>query len=404
MHELLENLRAGLQPNRSQTRRLLERGSEYLDEICAIADARRREQAGEAVGYVVNRNINFTNVCVKNCKFCAFSRSLRSEEGYFLPKSEILRRVGEAKDFGATEVCVQAGLAPTVDGRVYFELCEAIHEEFPDIHIHAFSPEEVKYGAKRSGISIESYLGHLKELGLGSLPGTSAEVLVDRVRDEISPGRITGEEWREVVTTAHALGIRTTSTMMFGHVETSADITEHLFALREIQLETGGFTEFVPLAFIHSDSPMYSEELVDGVRPGPTEDESRLVYAVSRIVLGDVIPNVQASWVKHGLPFATELLRCGANDLGGTLMNESISTSAGAAHGQLMRPRVLNDAIQSIGRQPYERTTLYERMEREPDFVHPLDELNDDPNQRFGSYAGLVKEDDYRFSWDPQRG
>lgn len=402
MDSLLERLAAGHRPNRVETERLLREGHAHVDEICELADARRRAQCGDAVGYVVNRNINFTNVCVKNCKFCAFSRDLRSEEGYLLPQSEILRRVGEAVEFGATEVCVQAGLAPTVDGQLYLDLCQAIHESYPEVHIHAFSPEEVKYGVTRSGLSVREYLQALKQRGLGSLPGTSAEVLVARVRDAISPGRIRGDEWREVIETAHRLEIPTTSTMMFGHVETPADVTEHLFALRELQEETGGFTEFVPLAFIYSESPMYSQSLVPDVRPGPTPDESRLVYAVSRLVLGDVIPNIQASWVKHGLSFATELLSCGANDLGGTLMNESISTSAGAGHGQRMRPSTLEAAIVGIGRQPYERTTLYERVTRKPGYVHPLEALADD-DQRFGSYRGLVQEQDYRFHWEPRR-
>lgn len=404
IESLLSDLEAGLNPDRSQTRELLTNGHSYLREICAIADDRRKTQAGDRVGYVVNRNINFTNVCVKNCHFCAFSRGLRSEQGYFLPQDEVLRRVEEAVAFGATEVCVQAGLAPSVDGRIYLDLCSAIHEQFPELHIHAFSPEEVKYGVKRSGIPLREYLAELKTLGLGSLPGTSAEVLVPRIRDVISPGRITGEQWTEIVTTAHQLDIPTTSTMMFGHVETAEDIAHHLFALRDIQLQTGGFTEFVPLAFVHSDSPMYAQGLVEDVRPGPTEDESRLVYAVSRLVLGDVIPNIQASWVKHGLKFATELLDCGANDLGGTLMNESISTSAGASHGQLMRPAALEEAVRSIGRKPYQRTTLYGEVERSEGYNHPLDELDPNDTNAFGSYEGLTREEDFRFSWEPQRG
>ena len=222
-----------------------------------VADELRRRTVGDLVTYVVNRNINFTNVCIKRCGFCAFSRDFREEEGYFLPVNEIVRRAKEAWDYGATEVCVQAGLPPQMEGDLYIRLCEAIKEELPDMHVHGFSPEEVLYGSVRSRCTIREYLEGLRDAGVGSLPGTSAEVLDQKLRDRISPGRITVEQWKEVITTAHELGIPTTSTIMFGHVETSEHIARHIALLREMQQSTGGFTEFVPLSFVNSEAPMF---------------------------------------------------------------------------------------------------------------------------------------------------
>jgi FO synthase subunit 2 len=225
--------------------------------LCLTADELRRRQAGDRVSYVVNRNINFTNVCVKSCKFCAFSRDLRSEQGYLLDMEEVVRRATQARDYGATEVCLQAGLLPEAQGRLYVEVCRAVKQAVPELHIHAFSPEEVKYGAALSRVSIREYLAELQEVGLGSLPGTSAEILDDRIRNRISPGRITTAQWIEVITTAHALGIPTTATMMFGHVENAEDRARHLALLRSIQKDTGGFTEFVPLSFVHAEAPLF---------------------------------------------------------------------------------------------------------------------------------------------------
>ena len=239
-----------------------------LGALTLVADELRRRQAGDLVTFVVNRNVNFTNVCIKHCTFCAFSRDHREEEGYLLPVAEIVRRAREARDLGATEVCIQAGLPPKLDGRFYIELTRAITAALPDLHIHAFSPEEVLYGCVRSGMSVKEYLGELKAAGLGTLPGTSAEILDQEVRDVIARGRITVDRWVEVITTAHALGIRTTSTIMYGHVETPQHWVRHLALLRAIQKDTGGFTEFVPLSLIHSDAPMYAKRLVPGVRPG----------------------------------------------------------------------------------------------------------------------------------------
>src|SRR5881296_1631868 len=328
--------------------------------LSVTADELRRRQVGDTVTFVVNRNINFTNVCIKHCTFCAFSRDHREEEGYLLPVEEIVRRAREAAELGASEVCIQAGLPPKLDGRFYIDLTRAIHTALPALHIHAFSPEEVLYGSVRSGLPIKEYLSELKEAGLGTLPGTSAEILDQEIRDTISRGRITVDQWVDVITTAHALGIRTTSTIMYGHVETPAHWIRHMSLLRSIQKDTGGFTEFVPLSLIHSEAPMWSKGLVPGVRPGATGSEVVKMHALARLVLGPSFRNIQSSWVKEGPKMAQCLLAAGANDLGGTLINESISTSAGAGYGQLVPPAELRRLIRDAGRIPAQRNTEYE--------------------------------------------
>ena len=365
-----------------------------------VADELRRRVVGDVVTYVVNRNVNFTNVCIKRCGFCAFSRDFREEEGYFLPVSEIIRRAREAQDYGATEVCIQAGLPPQMEGDLYIRLCAAIKEELPDMHIHGFSPEEVLYGSIRSRCSIREYLQGLKDAGVGSLPGTSAEVLDQGLRDIISPGRITVDQWVEVITTAHDLGIPTTSTVMFGHRESNAQIVRHIALLRDIQQSTGGFTEFVPLSFVASEAPMFLKGTVENVRSGPTGMDVIKVHAIARIMLNNWIPNIQASWVKEGSRMSQLLLTAGVNDLGGTLINESISTSAGAMHGQLMRPAEFRGMIREAGRTPAERYTTYglRRVFSDADDVlDPLDLVGDNVEEIFGSYNKLVQMDSYRF-------
>jgi FO synthase subunit 2 len=255
-----------------------------LHALAFVADHLRRAQVGDTVGYVVNRNVNFTNVCVKACRFCAFSRTRKSEEGYFLPTEEIVRRALEAQALGATEVCIQAGLAPGVDAHFYVDLVRALKAAAPGLDLHAFSPEEVKYAAGQSGWPIRRVLAELRDAGLGSLPGTSAEVLDDRVRARIAPGRITTAEWIDVVTSAHALGLPTTSTIMYGHVESDAERVRHLDLLRSIQRETGGFTEFVPLSFVHEEAPMTLRHQLPDLRPGPTGDDVIRLYAIARLV------------------------------------------------------------------------------------------------------------------------
>jgi FO synthase subunit 2 len=378
-------------------------GGRELQALALVADELRARQAGELVTYVVNRNVNFTNVCIKHCTFCAFSRDHREEEGYLLPVGEIVRRAQEAAELGATEVCIQAGLPPKLDGRFYIDLCRAIHTALPDLHIHAFSPEEVLYGVTRSGLPIREYLGELRAAGLGTLPGTSAEILDDAVREVISRGRISTAQWLEVITTAHALGIRTTSTIMYGHVETPAHWVRHMALLRDVQKDTGGFTEFVPLSLIHQEAPMYRRGLVAGVRAGATGIEVVRMHALARLMLGATFRNIQASWVKEGPKLAQLLLAAGANDLGGTLINESISTSAGAPYGQLVPPAELRRLARDAGRVPAQRRTTYELIEvyrdATADPVDPLDGVGD-AEARFGSYRRLVASGEFRFRSD----
>ena len=374
-------------------------GQEY-SALVMTADEMRRRTVGDIVTYVVNRNINFTNVCIKGCGFCAFSRDFRQEEGYFLPTEEIIRRAKEAWDYGATEVCVQAGLPPKMEGDLYIRLCEAIKKELPDMHIHGFSPEEVLYGSIRSDCTIKDYLTELKAAGVGSLPGTSAEVLDQELRDKISPGRITVDQWTEVITTAHELGIPTTSTVMFGYLETPMQLAKHMDLIRGIQMQTGGITEFVPLSFVHTEAPMFIKGLVENVRPGPSGIDVIKMHAIARIMLNNWIPNIQASWVKEGPRMSQLLLTAGVNDLGGTLINESISTAAGAQHGQLMRPSEFRQMIRQAGRIPAERYTTYKtrRVFSDTDEeLDPLDLVGDNVEDVFGSYNRLVKLDTYRF-------
>ena len=368
-----------------------------------VADELRRRRVGDTVTYVVNRNINFTNVCIKQCGFCAFSRDFREEEGYLLPVDEVVRRAKEAHGLGATEVCIQAGLPPDMDAGLYEEICRAIKAEIPDIHIHGFSPEEVLYAAGRSGVSIGEYLARLKEAGVDTLPGTSAEILDQGMRDRISPGRISVEDWTDVIKTAHGMGINTTSTMMFGHIETPGDRVAHIAKIRGIQKETGGFTEFVPLNFVHAEAPMYKHRLHENMREGGGAGEVLLTHAISRIMLNNRIDNIQMSWVKEGPRMAQLLLMWGANDFGGTLINESISTSAGSGHGQLMRPVEIRRAAREMGRVPAERNTRYRILRRfgaeERDGGDALDTA--DP-ERFGSYFDLIKIKKYRYEGRPR--
>src|SRR5947208_3846053 len=368
--------------------------------LSVTADELRRRQAGDTVTFVVNRNVNFTNVCIKHCGFCAFSRDHREEEGYLLPLEEIVRRAREAAELGASEVCIQAGLPPKLDGRYYIDLTRAIHAALPALHIHAFSPEEVLYGSVRSGLPIKEYLVELKDAGLGTLPGTSAEILDQEIRDTISRGRITVDQWVEVITTAHALGIRTTSTIMYGHIETPEHWIRHMDLLRPLQHDTGGFTEFVPLSLIHSEAPMYAKGLVQGVRPGATGIEVVRMQALARLMLGPSFRNIQCPWVKEGPKLAQLLLDAGANDLGGTLINESISTAAGAQYGQLVGPAELRRLVRDAGRIPAQRDTLYAigRTYRDGDDPEsPLDRIAD-AEARFGSYRRLIASGEFRYT------
>jgi len=368
-----------------------------------VADEIRRRRVGDVVSYVVNRNINFTNVCIKQCGFCAFSRDFREEEGYFLPTEEIVRRAKEAHQLGATEVCIQAGLPPDMEGDLYENICREIKKEIPDIHIHGFSPEEILYGATRSEISIEEFLKRMKEAGVNTLPGTSAEILDQELRDKISPGRISVKDWEKVIKTAHKMGINTTSTMMFGHLETLEHRVKHIARLREIQKETGGFTEFVPLNFIPEEAPMYKHQLHEGIRDGASGNDVLLTHAIARIMLNNSINNLQMSWVKEGQKMSQLLLMWGANDFGGTLINESISTSAGSEHGQLLRPKEIRRLVKEIGRIPAERDTNYKilrKFDNGNEVESELDKVTD--TSRFGSYAELIKINKFNYK-NPRR-
>jgi 7,8-didemethyl-8-hydroxy-5-deazariboflavin synthase CofH subunit len=399
---VLDRALAGQDISVEEATALLEaQGSANVNAIVLAADDLRRRTLGDVVTYIINRNINFTNVCIKHCTFCAFSRGHREEEAYYLPVEEIVRRAREAWELGATEVCIQAGLPPKMKGDYYIELTRAIKKELPDLHIHGFSPEEVLYGAVRSRCSIREYLVGLKEAGVGTLPGTSAEILDQEVRNLISPGRITKDQWIEVVTTAHDLGMRTTSTIMYGHVESPRHVAAHIGLLRDIQKQTGGFTEFVPLGFVHTEAPMYHKSLVENVRPGATGGEVIKTYAVSRLMLNNWIPNLQVSWVKEGPKLSQVLLNAGGNDFMGTLMNESISTSAGATYGQCMKPREMRRLIRDAGRIPAERTTTYQVRrqfgQEEDEHYDPLDLVEGAAEDAFGSYARLTHSPDYKF-------
>ncbi|MSP67150.1 MAG: 7,8-didemethyl-8-hydroxy-5-deazariboflavin synthase subunit CofH [Alphaproteobacteria bacterium] len=328
--------------------------------VMAAADRLRRGVAGDSVSYVVNRNINYTNICYFRCQFCAFSKGKLSENlrgsPYDLGLDEIVRRSSEAWARGATEVCLQGGIHPEYTGETYLAITRAIRAALPGMHIHAFSPLEVWQGAKTLGLSLDAYLRELKAAGLGTLPGTAAEVLDDEVRRVICPDKVTTAQWLEVVAAAHTVGLRTTATIMFGHVDGYHHWARHLLRLRALQVRTGGLTEFVPLPFVASEAPIY---LKGRARRGPTLREAVLMHAVARLALHPLVANIQASWVKMGPEGVALCLAAGANDLGGTLMNESITRAAGAEHGQELPPAAMEALIRGIGRTPRQRTTLY---------------------------------------------
>jgi FO synthase len=307
----------------------------------------------------VNRNINFTNVCYTGCRFCAFAQREVDAESYTLSLEEVAERAEEASRAGATEVCIQGGLHPSLPGDFYFRILDAIKARAPELHIHAFSPMEVVNGSTRLGISFAEFLAECRSRGLGTIPGTAAEILDDEVRWVLTKGKLPADTWEQVVTTAHGLGIRSSSTIMYGHVDAPPHWVAHLRRLAAIQDRTGGFTEFVPLPFVHQNAPIY---LAGKARPGPTLDDNRRMHAVARILLHGRIPNIQVSWVKMGMDYCTLVLQGGANDFGGTLMEETISRMAGAEWGIRKEPAEFIDAITRIGRVPAQRTTTYERV------------------------------------------
>lgn len=338
---------------------LAARGPDF-DAVCAAADTLRRETAGDTVRFVVNRNINYTNICFHKCAFCAFSKGKLAAElrgpAYDLDLAEVSRRTTEAWERGATEVCMQGGIHPHYTGQTYLDLLAAAKAGAPAMHVHAFSPLEVRHGADSLGIGIADFLAMLRDAGLGSLPGTAAEILDDEVRETLCPEKLTTAEWFEVIEAAHSVGLRTTATIMYGHIERPEHQARHLLRIRALQERTGGFTEFVPLPFVAMEAPIY---LKGGARPGPTFREAVLMHAVARIVLHPVIPNIQVSWVKMGETGVRAALAAGVNDLGGTLMNESISRAAGAEHGQEWAPETMERVIVGANRVCAQRSTLY---------------------------------------------
>ncbi|MDE2514764.1 MAG: 5-amino-6-(D-ribitylamino)uracil--L-tyrosine 4-hydroxyphenyl transferase CofH [Rhodospirillales bacterium] len=341
------------------TRLFAARDADYRH-VTEAADALRAASVGDTVRYAVNRNINYTNICAYRCSFCAFSKGSTHEAlrgtPYDLDMGEIVRRAREAWDRGATEVCLQGGIHPDYTGETYIAICRAIRAALPGMHIHAFSPLEVTQGAATLGLGLTEFLARLKDAGLGTLPGTAAEILDDEIRAIICPDKVNTAQWVAVLRAAHGLGLRTTSTIMYGHVETPLSWARHLLVLRDLQAETGGITEFVPLPFVHMEAPMY---LRGRARKGPTLREAVLMHAIGRLALHPLIPNIQTSWVKMGEDGVRLCLRAGANDLGGTLMNESISRAAGTEHGQEFPPAAMEALIRALGRVPMQRDTLY---------------------------------------------
>ena len=333
-------------------------GDDLLGLLLA-ADDLRRALVGDAVTYVVNRNINFTNVCFVGCKFCAFSRGPREADAYFLSLDQVAAKAAEAWTLGATEVCIQGGLPHGLSPFYYRDILLAVKRAVPRIHIHAFSPMEIVHGVELTGMPLADYLTMLRDSGLDTLPGTAAEILDDDVRFVLSRNKLSTRQWREVITTAHRCGIRSTSTLMYGHVETAEHWVNQLLMFREIQGETGGFTEFVPLGFVHYNTLLYQQGIA---RPGPSLAEHLKIHALARLLLAGSIHNVQVSWVKLNRGLSQLCLQAGANDYGGTLMEENISREAGATAGQYTSPQEFQELIRQIGRVPAERNTTYTKI------------------------------------------
>lgn len=361
VRQILHDVLSGQELSEANAIELFQVEGAELDALTATADVLRRRSVGEDATFVITRNINYTNVCYMGCRFCNFAKRKSDPDAEFFDLDEITRRAQEAWDRGATEVCIQGGLHPNISGHFYRDMVKAIKRVLPDMHIHAFSPFEIWFGAQKSRMSYRDYIRDLVDHGLGSMPGTAAEILDTDVRKQLTRDKLTTDQWVEIITTAHEEGLPTTSTIMYGHIDGPEHWAAHLGLLRKIQKQTGGFTEFVPLGFIHYKTPLFLED--KGVRPGPTRLEHIRMHAVARLMLNGWIDNIQASWVKMGPELAGELLTAGVNDLGGTLMNESISRAAGAMHGQEMLPEDMARIIRDMGRRPVRRNTLYEHVE-----------------------------------------
>lgn len=371
----LNGVLVGRDVTEAQAVRLFQSEGADREAVYAVADALRQKANGDEVSFVVNRNINFTNICYMGCRFCGFAKRKEEAGAEWLALEQIVARAQEAWDRGATEVCIQGGLHPNMSGTHYRDIILAIKAALPDMHIHAFSPFEIWYGAAKTKMSYRDFLADLRDCGLGSMPGTAAEILDTEVRQQLTKNKLSTEKWVEIIRTAHEVGIPTTATIMYGHVDGPEHWAAHLTLLRDIQKDTGGFTELVPLSFVHTESPLYTQS-PETVRPGPTASEVDLMHAVGRIVLHGYIDNIQVSWTKLGAERARQMLSRGVNDLGGTLMNESISRSAGAAFGQEITARELVDLIRSADRVPVRRNTVYETVDvyrdHDPEEIAPL--------------------------------
>lgn len=372
---ILENVLSGGEVSEQEGVILFQAQGDDLPAIYAAADEMRRRANGDHVSFVVNRNINFTNICYMGCRFCGFAKRAEDEGAEFLSFEQVADRAQEAWDRGATEVCIQGGLHPKMEGDHYHRIVTAIKDRLPDMHIHAFSPFEIWYGASKSKMGYHEFLASLKAAGLGSMPGTAAEILDTEIRQQLTKNKLSAEKWVEIIRAAHEVGIPTTATIMYGHIDGPQHWAAHIALLRTIQKDTGGFTELVPLSFVHTESPLYTEA-PDRVRPGPTVDEVDKMHAVSRLMLAGWIDNIQVSWTKLGAERAQQMLSRGVNDLGGTLMNESISRSAGASFGQEITAHELVQMIRAAGRVPVRRNTIYQVHERyddhDPQILTPL--------------------------------
>ncbi|MEH6442898.1 MAG: 5-amino-6-(D-ribitylamino)uracil--L-tyrosine 4-hydroxyphenyl transferase CofH [Oceanospirillaceae bacterium] len=365
---ILTRALSGAEISAQEGTQLFQSTGQEITAIAKCADIIRQRTVGNQASFVITRNINFTNICYMGCKFCGFSKSKNDADAELLSMQEIAQRAQEAWDRGATEVCIQGGIHPDLPEDHYRNILIAIKQQVPDIHIHAFSPFEIFFGAQNSNMSYREFIQDLMNHGLGSMPGTAAEILDVEIRKQLTRDKLTTQQWVDIISTAHQLGLPTTATIMYGHIDAPHHWAAHIELLRNMQKEHGGFTEFVPLGFVHYESPLYTDrkKLKLDVRPGPTANENILMHAVSRIMLSGWIDNIQASWVKLGPNYAVQMLRAGANDLGGTLMDESITRSSGGVHGEEILPEDMVQMIEKSGLTPFRRNTLYAQLEHYP--------------------------------------
>jgi len=374
VRRILDAALSGHEVSREDGEALFRTSGADLAALLASADVTRRARVGDRVTFATVRNINFTNVCYMACQFCNFGVRKEAPGAELLSLDTVADRAEEAWNRGATEVCIQGGLHPDLPGDHYLKLLQAVKARVPGIHVHAFSPFEIWYGVRKSRMPLPDYLAMLRDAGLGSMPGTAAEILDTEIRLQLTRNKLSAEEWEEIIRAAHAAGLRSTSTIMYGHIDGPSHWAAHIDRIRSIQKDTGGFTEFVPLGFVHEQTRLFRDH--QNARPGPTADENLKMHAVARLMLAGWIDNIQVSWVKLGPEMAHTMLSCGANDLGGTLMNESISRAAGAAHGQEITPAEMVRIIRAAGRVPMQRNTLYDTVEdfsdHDPAEIAPL--------------------------------